>query len=180
MAQGSRVFKARLEISDTDRNCFENLELSLVQHPSESAERLLARLIAYGLEYQPGLAFGRGISSTDEAPVWLRNQDERVLHWIDLGQPDGERMKKICRRSDRVSLYCYGANAGNWWQQHQKQMAKFSELEIFQLDYGVLSTLAAELRSGFQFQLIRNDGCLYLVLNGEQAETELGCLQRLD
>ncbi len=177
MAKGSKVLKVKLEISDTDRNCYQSLERSLVLHPSESPERLLARLLAYGLEFEPQLEFGRGLSNTDEAPIWLRDLDGRVLHWIDIGQPDSERLSKLHRRCDRVSLYCYGANAGNWWQQHQKDFAKLTGVRVYQLPWPVLTRLSGEIRNGFSLQVIRNDGVLYLVLNGEQAETELVCWQ---
>ena len=177
MAQGSRVLKVKLEISDSDRNCYENLELSMVLHPSETPERLLARLIAYGLEYEPGLVFGRGLSNTEDAPVWLRDIDERVLHWIDVGQPDTDRLSKLYRRCEKLSLYCYGVNAARWWQQHQKSLDKLPEMRAFYLDSQALQKLSLNVHSGFSFQLIRNDGHLYLLLDGEQVDFELMAFQ---
>ncbi|WP_210396921.1 YaeQ family protein [Motiliproteus sediminis] len=176
MGKGSRLLRGKLCIADETRYCYQTLELSPVLHPSEKIERLLARLIAYALEYEPGLAFGGGISSTGEAPIWLRDQDERVIHWIDLGQPDEERLEKQVRRVERLSLYLYGPQALRWWQQHGSAMKGVDAMQVVLLDWAVLETLAAHLGSGFELGVTRSEDQLYLSL-GEQS-TEMS-LQRL-
>ena len=173
MAKGSKVLKAKLDISDTDRGCYQSLEESLVLHPSESPERLLARLIAYALEWEPGLAFGRGLSHTDEAPIWLHDANDRVVHWVDIGQPDTDRLRKLCKRCDRVSLYIYAENAGNWWRQQGKDLKQLAGFSAFQLPWAVLAAMAGQLHNGFNLQVIRSEGYIYLVLDNEQYETQI-------
>lgn len=177
MAKGSRIYKVKLFISDIDRNCYEQLELTVAQHPSESDERLLARLLAFGLEYESGLAFGGGVSSTDQAPIWLRNDYEEVQHWIEIGQPDPDRLAKLNKRQPRLTLYTYGANAHRWWHQHSPNLSKLQRLKAVQLDYDALQTLVSAMTSGFELQLNRQDEVLYLGLNDQQAEMQLAFLQ---
>ncbi|MCW8885478.1 MAG: YaeQ family protein [Motiliproteus sp.] len=179
MAQGSKIFKTRIQISDSDRHCYEEMTQSLVLHPSEKPERLLARLIAFALEFQPELEFGRGISNTDEAPIWVRDLDGRVEHWIDVGQPEPERFSKLSKRCGKVSLYCFGANANRWWQQHQNGYAKLP-MQVFMLDWDGLEQLAAVMQKGLDFQLVRSDNHLYLTLNDQQVEMVLQPLQSED
>lgn len=177
MAKGSRIYKVKLFISDMDRHCYEQLDLTIAQHPSESDARMLARLIALGLEYEPGLRFGGGISSTDEAPIWLRNDYDEVLHWIEIGQPDPDRLAKLNKRQPRLSLYTYGANAHRWWHQHSPNLAKLQRLKVVQLDNDVIEPLTQSLTSGFELQLNRQDDTLYLGLNDQQQEMPLQTLQ---
>lgn len=177
MARGSRIYKVKLLISDMDRHCYEQLELTVAQHPSESEQRLLARLIAFGLEYEPGLAFGGGVSTTDEAPIWLRNDFDEVQHWIEIGQPDPERLAKLAKRQPRLSLYGYGANSGRWWHQHHKTLAKLEQMKVVLLDSEVIDTLATQMPSGFELQLTQQEGSLFVSMNDVQAQMELERLQ---
>jgi len=176
MAKGSRIFKVKFFISDMDRHCYEQLDLTVAQHPSESLERLLARLLALGLEYEPGLKFGAGVSS-DDAPIWLRNDYDEVLHWIEIGQPDLDRLTKLNKRCPKLTLYSYGANAHRWWNQHGAALAELKRLKLVQLDHEGIERLVKGLSAGFELQLNRQDDGLYLGLNDQQAEMRLVCWQ---
>lgn len=176
MGKGSRLLRGRCYLSDDVHHRYETLELSPVLHPSEKIERLLARLIAYALEYEPGLAFGGGISTAGEAPIWLRDPDQRVLHWIDLGQPDEERLEKQVRRVPRLTLYLFGQQALRWWQQHGVAMKGLSGMKVVLLDWTVLEPLAAELGNGFELSVTRSDNQLYLSLGEHSAEMALTLL----
>ncbi|MEH6823163.1 MAG: YaeQ family protein [Motiliproteus sp.] len=177
MAKGSRIYKVKFFISDMDRHCYEQLDLTVAQHPSESLERLLARLLALGLEYEPGLKFGGGVSS-DEAPIWLRNDYNEVQHWIEIGQPDIDRLSKLNKRHPRLTLYTYGANAHRWWNQHGAALSALQRLKLVQLDHEALEPLVKGIKAGFELQLNRQDHALYLGLNDQQAEMKLECLQQ--
>src|SRR5690606_37256332 len=73
MALGAtnHVFSVRL--SDVDRGIYETLELRLARHPSESADFLVTRLLAYCLEYTEGIAFSKGLSDPDEPAIVVRD-----------------------------------------------------------------------------------------------------------
>ena len=53
MALKPTIYKAQVELADSDRNCFESLSLTLAQHPSETLERMAVRLLAYCLNASP-------------------------------------------------------------------------------------------------------------------------------
>ena len=177
MARGSKIYKVSLYITDLDRHCYEQQDLTVAQHPSESPQRLLARLIAFGLEYEPGLAFGGGISTRDEAPIWLRNVHDEVQHWIEIGQPDLERLGKLHKRHPRLTLYSYGANAGRWWQQHRDALEGLPRLKLVQLDSAAIEPLADALKGGFELQLNQQEGGLMLSLDDLQTQMQLQTLQ---
>ena len=49
MAPKSTVHKASLQVSDMDRHYYAAHELVLAQHPSETDERVMLRLLAFAL-----------------------------------------------------------------------------------------------------------------------------------
>jgi uncharacterized protein YaeQ len=45
MAAGSTIYKVQLSIADMDRNYYETHDITIAQHPSETDERLMIRLV---------------------------------------------------------------------------------------------------------------------------------------
>jgi uncharacterized protein YaeQ len=118
MAAKATVFKAELSVSDMDRHYYATHQLTLAMHPSETEERLMVRVLAFALNASERLAMGRGISSTEEEPeLWARDLTGAIDLWIEVGQPDEQRLRKACGRAKEVRVYCYsGRSAGVWWQ----------------------------------------------------------------
>lgn len=73
MALTATVRRAELQISDMDRGYYANHSLTLAQHPSETDERLMVRLLAFALFADDRLEFGRGLSNDDEPDLWRRD-----------------------------------------------------------------------------------------------------------
>jgi uncharacterized protein YaeQ len=115
MALKSTIHKAELEIVDMDRNYYATHRLTLACHPSESAERLMVRLLAFALNAEERLEFGRGISESDEPDLWLKDLAGAVRLWIELGHPDERVLARAIGRSERVLVYTYSANPERWW-----------------------------------------------------------------
>ncbi|HAQ89275.1 MAG TPA: hypothetical protein DCR78_22940, partial [Pseudomonas sp.] len=66
MALQATPYKVEINLTDLDRHVYQDLRFTVARHPSETEERLVARLIAYVLWYDEKLAFGRGLSDVDE------------------------------------------------------------------------------------------------------------------
>ncbi|CAG1005860.1 partial putative protein YaeQ, partial [Burkholderiales bacterium] len=88
MALRATVYKADLLVSDLDRQYYASHSLTLAKHPSETEERLMARLLAFALFADEDLSFGRGLSSEDEADLWQIDLTGAITRWIDVGLPD--------------------------------------------------------------------------------------------
>ena len=73
------MFKAELQLSDFDRNYYATHALTLAEHPSETDERLMVRLLAFALHADPALAFGRGLSS-EEPDLWRKDLTLSLIH----------------------------------------------------------------------------------------------------
>ncbi|HRI38532.1 MAG TPA: YaeQ family protein, partial [Nitrospira sp.] len=65
MAPNATIYKATLQISDLDRQYFQDHSVTLARHPSETEERLMVRVLAFALHADKALSFGRGIDTED-------------------------------------------------------------------------------------------------------------------
>src|SRR5690606_34238697 len=104
--------------------------LTLAQHPSETDQRLMVRLLAFALFAEERLEFGRGLSTDDEPDLWRKSLTGEIEHWIELGQPDESRLRKACGRARRVSLVgFFGRGFGIWWEKNAAALSRLGNLE---------------------------------------------------
>ena len=87
VASAATLYNFKVEVADVDRGAYASLELRVARHPSETPEYMLARLLAYCLEYQEGIAFTDGVSAVDEPAVLVRDLTGRITAWIEVGAP---------------------------------------------------------------------------------------------
>ncbi len=173
MAIKSTVFKAALQIADLDRGLYADHVLTLARHPSETDERLMARVLAFALQvpaddHHGALLFGRGLSDTDEPDLWQHDLTGVLLHWIEVGQPDDRRLAKACGRADRVTLYAYSAATPVWWGALQNKVARLSNLAVWQLPAPQTQALAGLVARSMQLQITVQEGALW-VGNGKDS-----------
>src|SRR5690606_30918517 len=106
MALSATLHTFTIHLADVDRGVYQDLELRVARHPSETAEYMLTRVLAYCLEYDDGITFSDGgVSSTDEPPVLIRDLTGRLTTWIDIGAPDADRIHRAAKLADRVAIY---------------------------------------------------------------------------
>ncbi len=173
MALKSTINKATIHLSDMDRNHYETLQLTVAQHPSETNRRMMIRLIAYVLNANEHLQFGKGVSDEDEAAIWQINYSEEIELWIELGQLDDKRLKKACNRAQQVKLYCYGTSVDTWWQQSQSKLSQFNKLSIERFSEETTQALAELADRSMEFQISIQDGQLWLTSGEETLLVEL-------
>ena len=134
MALKATVYKADLQISDMDRHYYQNHALTVAQHPSETPERMMIRLMVFALHAHEDLAFTRGLSSDEEPDIWLKLPTTEIDTWIDLGQPDEKRIRKACGRAREVFIYTYAQRSAEvWWQQMSSKLERFDNLHVISL-----------------------------------------------
>lgn len=175
MALPSVPCKVQLNLTDTDHGIYENLRLTVARHPSETGQRMASRILAYALWYHERLAFGRGLSDADEPALWQKSLDDRIEHWIDVGQPDAERLISGSRRAERCSLLVYGNNRV-WASKLVPSVQQQSNLNIAVLPQEPLDALASDLPRSFEWSVMISDGVLYVSDDQQQHEFVLDWL----
>ena len=69
VALNATIYSFEITLNDADRGVYLPLAFRVARHPSETAEFLLTRMLAYCLEFREGIAFSKGLSDPD-APPW--------------------------------------------------------------------------------------------------------------
>lgn len=116
MSPKSTVYKVELQISDLDRHYYQEHNLTLALHPSETEARMMVRLLAFAMNADERLSFGRGLSTDDEPDLWQRADTGDIDLWIETGQPDEADIRRACGRARHVIIYTYsGRSAQVWW-----------------------------------------------------------------
>ena len=171
MALPSTIYRVNIQLSDVDRGIYESLQATVARHPSETEERLVARLLAYALFYEPGLAFTKGVGAGDEPDLWVKGPDYRVLLWVEVGLPEPERLIKAGRHAEKVALIACGKALPLWEQQHLAKLARVSNLTVIRFDQAFINRLAATLDRSITWSVTINDGNLYINIGAETFET---------
>lgn len=163
MALSSTIFRCALQVSDIDRNHYQTHSLTLARHPSETDERMMARVVAFALNADEHLGFGRGLSQDNEPDLWQHALSGEILLWIEMGQPDEKRIRKACSRAERVIIYCFQHRAATaWWQQAAANLQRFRHLSVFKLPDGISEQLAALASRNMNLQCTIQDGDIWL------------------
>ena len=111
MALTATIYNFDIDLSDSDRGVYETVALRVAQHPSESDEYLIARVLAYLLEHAEGIVFSRGVSEPEEPMISVRDLTGKIRSWIEIGTPDSARLHKASKAADRVAVYCHKEHA---------------------------------------------------------------------
>jgi uncharacterized protein YaeQ len=169
MALGATIFKADLQIADTDRGYYQDHALVLARHPSETDERLMVRLLAFALNAGASLAFGKGLSSEDEPDLRDTDLTGLVRAWIDVGLPAEKAVRKACGRAAEVKVYAYGGRAVDvWWKQNGAALRRCRNLSVIELPQTATQALAGLARRTMRLQCTIQDAQVWLS-DGEEA-----------
>lgn len=159
MALKSTVFKATLNVSDLDRGYYAEHGLTLARHPSETDERMMVRLLAFALFADERLEFGKGLSTTDEPALWLKEYSGEIRLWIEVGLPDERSLRKAAGRAAEVVLLAYGGRAVDiWWAKEGPALARIDNLRVFAIDGEQSAALAGLAERTMQLQCTIQDG----------------------
>jgi len=160
MAISSTINKVSLNIANMDRNYYQNHELTVAQHPSETDFRFMIRLIAFMANASERLSFTKGLNSDDEPDLWQKTLTDDIELWIDLGQPDEKRIRKACGRAQQVIIYTYHERKAKvWWDQQQERLQRFNNLKVLHINAEDVDVL---IKRSMQLQCNIQDGEIYL------------------
>lgn len=158
MALKSTIYKVHLQIADMNRHYYQDHNLTLARHPSETEKRLMLRVLAFALYADEELQFTKGLCAEDEPELWRINPDQSIQLWIELGTPDLKRLKKACSKAEQVVLLSYGENSvAQWWPDIQNQLTGFGNLTVLTIKDEDAEALAQLAHRGMQLSFTCQD-----------------------
>lgn len=134
MALKATIYKAKLTVANLNIHHYEDYNLTIAKHPSETNLRMIYRLIAFSLLSQEELEFTKGLSTDSEPDLWKINYDGSIDHWIELGHLDERRIRQACAKAREVSIYTYQDNTSlAWFKSVEDQLFRFNHLNVTHL-----------------------------------------------
>lgn len=176
MALKPSIFKFKISLSDINRNYYDTLNLTVAQHPSETPERMMVRVLAFCINAQEHLTFTPGLSAVDEPDIWVHSLDGQLTLWIDVGEPAADRIKKATRLTQAVKVYSFNAKSNAWWTQNSAQFSKL-EVDVYQFEWGKIEALAQLLQRTMDLSITITGDSAYMAAESGECEVDWVTLQ---
>src|SRR5436190_16838082 len=162
LALGATIYHFAIQLSNVDRAVYQALELKVARHPSEAEDYLVARVLAYCLEFTEGLAFSRGLYEPDEPTLAVRDLTGELHAWIDVGTPDAARLHKAAKAAPRVAVYTHKAPALLLHNLEGERIHRAEAIELYAFDRELIAGLASRLERRMAFDLSVTDAHVFI------------------
>lgn len=178
MTLKATIYKISLQIADMDRHYYVEHALTLSQHPSETEERMMVRLLAFALNAHEHLTFEQSMEDDAVADLWKKDLTGAIELWIDVGLPDEKLIRKACGRAKQVIVYTYGGKVANmWFEQNRKLFQRQKNLTIFNIAQSTSNEIATMAQRTMQLQCNIQDEEIWLINEKQNLAVEVEKLQ---
>src|SRR6476646_5529281 len=176
MALTATVYIFVIDLADSDRRVYESLELRVARHPSETAEYLVTRVLAYCLEYADGIAFSKGLCDPGDPAIAVRDPDGSLRAWIDIGAPDAARLHSASKAARRVAVYTHREPAQWLRSLRGERIHRAADLELYAFDRRVIAAVAERLERRMDLSVAIADRDVFVSSGTETATTPVSRL----
>jgi len=170
------IFKFKISLSDLNRNYYDALNLTGAQHPSETPERMMARVLAFCINAQEHLLFTPGLSAVDEPDIWVHSLDGQLALWIDVGEPAADRIKKATRLAQTVKVYSFNSKSNAWWDQVSQAFNKLN-VAVYQFEWEKIQALSVLLLRTMDLSITLSGDSAYIAAETGECEVDWRVLQ---
>jgi len=168
MALTATIYNFDIDLADSDRGVYETLALRVAQHPSESDDYLMTRVLAYAMEYVDGIEFSAGgLSNPDDPAITVRDLTGTLRAWIEVGTPDADRLHRASKASPRVAVYVHRDPSQFLARLAGERIHRAEAIEIYTVDMALINALVARLQRRMNFSLSISDRELFIALGAE-------------
>lgn len=165
MALTATLYSFEIELAHVERGVYETLSFRIAQHPSETPDFLLTRVLAYCLEQADGIQFSpQGLSAPEEPALAVRDLTGTLLVWIDVGVPDAARLHIAAKAAPRVVVYTHKDASRLVRLLEGERIHRADALELYAIDREFIAAWAARLTRRMAVSLTVTGGQLYLTI----------------
>lgn len=173
MALTATLYNFEINLSDVDRGVYETVAFKAAQQPSETDDHLIARALAYALEYTEGIGFSGGIAEADMPAIFVRDLTGSMKAWIDIGVPDAARLHKASKGAPRVAVYTHKDPRILLKALTGEKIHRADALELYAFDRDLIAALAARLDRRMRFDLSVTDRHLFVTIGDDSVSGEV-------
>lgn len=174
MALTATVYNLDTELADIDRGVYETFAVRMARQPSETAEYMLTRYLAYCLEYVEGIELTEGVAAGgDEPAVVVRDLTGRLTAWIEVGMPGADRVHRGSKKADRVAVYTHRAIAQVLAQLSGQGIHCAADIPVYEFGAGFVAEVAATIDRRASVSVSVTERQLYLEVDGRTFNTAI-------
>ncbi len=173
MALNATIYNFNITLSDMDRSVYENFALRVAQHPTETPEYMLTRVLAYCLEYCDGIALAKALEDASEPAVWARDPTGALTLWVEVGMPDAEKLHRASKAAPRVAIYTHRDPDMLRRNLAGKSIHRAESIPLFALERAFLASLVVLLDRRMTLDVSVTEGHLYINTANATLETQL-------
>jgi uncharacterized protein YaeQ len=135
---------------------------------------MFVRILTYCTNVSSGLTFTAGLSTPDEPDIFEMDLQGSMKHWIDVGEPAFDRIKKATRLAKVVSIYSFNRKSDTWWQQEQSSFNKLN-VNVNQFDWLQVQDLAKLVERTMEFSITISENTFFVT--SEKSNVELATIK---
>ena len=173
MALSATLYNFDINLSDVDRNVYETFNLRVAQHPAETMDYMMTRVLAFCLEHQEHIEFGQSIGTNggDEPAVWAKDYTGQLKLWVEVGFPDADKLHRASKAAERVAVYTHRDVAILKHNLNGKAIYRGEDIPIYTFDRSFLNQLIAAVDRRISIDLSVTERQLYLDIGKQHLET---------
>lgn len=185
MALPSTRLEYRVALSHVDRGVDLSQAVIVAQHPSETAEHVTLRMLAWCLLHEERLEFGPGLSDPDVADLWTRDLTGAITTWVECGIADPDKVRKVLLHQNDVKVHAVFseprrreellAGVAEWKKPPRGRV----ELVLWAFPRELVLALAAREDRRHSWTVTIVDGHIYLEADGVSVDGEIDCVRPL-
>lgn len=105
MALPSTRCEYRVQLSDVEREVQRELSVVAARHPSETAEHLTLRVLAFCLLWRDSIAFGPGLSDGEGPDLEAHDAGGRRSLWVECGAVEAAKLKRVVQQHPGAEVH---------------------------------------------------------------------------
>ena len=173
MAIGASIYKVNINLSNFNTHYYQDFNLTMAKHPSESEARMMFRLLAFVYCAHEDLEFTKGLSTANEPELWQKNLSGDIVHWIELGQPDDKRIRQSASKSEKVSIFTIHHNTAIEWYDKVKGKIKSEKVNVLHFNIVENGPIDKFVERGMRLSCTIEDNHMYLGNDDERIGIEV-------
>ena len=152
MADKSIVFKTQVELANLDRHKYENMRFTIALNPLESIEHLVMRILALSVMPDIPLSFSKKGANKDTPDLMLKNEIDDFDFWVEVGQPDVERVKKASHKANHVVVVT--ERDSNWMQENLDPILRLSNINLIAIEHDFIEALSNSIEKSIKWSVV--------------------------
>jgi uncharacterized protein YaeQ len=171
MALSSARLEYRISLSHVERGVDLRENLVVAQHPSENAEHVTLRVLAWCLLHEERLEMAAGLADGEEPDLWTKDLTGQLTTWIECGTADADKLRKILLHHSGIAAHavlCDPRRVGDLaegiaaWKTRPRNL----DLTVWTIDRELVTALAARVERRRTWAVTLVGGHAYIEADG--------------